>query len=144
MVNKFVNKKNLVKVYLQDVEKIPQLSILMLFRKKLKLMRTYPSSSRDNLRESIIEEYREKSALKDKKILDEAIDYARTGLKQIYSSEIQRRYLLDIEVYKNEEHEKEEMLKLKKIEEENKIKVKQVKEKQDQLRNNNKLRFEEF
>lgn len=121
---------NLMKIYYRDVEKIPTLSVLMLYRKSLKLIRTYPSITKDAMRETILIEYREKSSLTNPKDIDLEIKNAQGGLRHIYLNEIQRRQLNDIPIYYDEEEEKVEKEKLKEVEERKRIKRKIALEKQ--------------
>lgn len=93
-------------MYLKDVEKIPKMSVLNLYRNSLKLVRLYPSITKDNMREAIIEDYREFSQLKDQKEIDEAIRNGQMGLRHLMSNEVQRRKFHDIPVYLDEEEER--------------------------------------
>lgn len=94
-----------VKFYKKDLEKIPTLSPLMLYRGCLKLVRTYPSSKKEEFRVGIIEEFREGKAFEDPQKIDEAIKNAQGFLRHLYTYEAVRREILDVPIYEDEAEE---------------------------------------
>lgn len=106
---------NLMKIYLRDLESINNLNILIIYRRSLKLLRTYSSVSRDNLKIGLIEDYKEKSKLTNPEEIKNAINYAKDGLKHFYTHEIQRREMLGIPVFYDENQEKKVLSKKEKI-----------------------------
>lgn len=112
---KWNQQANLMKIYLKDLESINNLNILIVYRKCLKLLRTYSSVSRDNLKKGLMEDYRENSKLTNPDEIKNAIIYAKDGLKHFYTHEIQRRELHGIPVFYDENQEKKVILSNKKI-----------------------------
>lgn len=91
------------KIYKNDIKKIPNLSIAILYRKSLKLIRTYPSIKRDEMRNLIIEEYTiNKYIIDDEKKVKEERERAKSVLYHLYTYEAARRELVD-EMFFNDE-----------------------------------------
>lgn len=84
---------NLAKLCKQDQEKIRDLTIPMIYRYSLKLIRNYPSIKKEVMREDLLLDYQEKKHLKDQKEINEAIFQARGFLSHLIQYELIRREL---------------------------------------------------
>jgi hypothetical protein len=73
----------LAKLCAKDQDKIKFLPITLLFRYSLKLVRTYPSIKKEEMREELILEYHEKKNLKDSEEIQNAIFSARAFLSHL-------------------------------------------------------------
>ena len=135
-----LNGKIIMNLYKKDVEKIPSLSVLMLYRRSLKLIRDFPSANKENMRETLMEEYRENSTLTNQEEIKQKIRDGQGALRYIYSNEVQRRNLNGMDVFDDIEDEQNYVRNFYALQEELEKKQKEVnKQKVDSHE-----RFEEF
>lgn len=88
---------NLMKLSKSDFEQIPKLGILTIYRRSLKLIRTYPSATKEEMKKVLLIEYREGKDLQDEDEIKSALEKARGALSHLYSYELKRREFLEIE-----------------------------------------------
>ncbi len=81
---------NIFKPNASDYDKIKELPINIVYRYLLKLMRTYPSTTRDAVRESLILDFQENKTLTDTNKINDQIGQARGFLHHVLTYEIVR------------------------------------------------------
>jgi hypothetical protein len=86
----FIDLKNLS---VKDYDVIKELSIPLIFRYSLKLIRTYPSIKRDEMRENMILDYQEGKTYTDEQKVEEALYSARGFLHHLITYELIMREL---------------------------------------------------
>jgi len=99
---------NIAKLSIKDVNRIKEMTLLNIYRYSLKLIRTYPSIKRDELREVIILgnkiiinflnilEYHEKKNLTNADEIKRSIEQGQVALNHLITYELKRREMLDI------------------------------------------------
>jgi len=88
-----INFINLAKLSTKDYEKVKDLPINIVYRYTLKLIRTYPSMTRDAVRESLILDYQDGKLLTDNKKIEEGVYQARGFLHHLMTYELIMREL---------------------------------------------------
>lgn len=91
-----MNKKvfiNLAKLSVRDYDIIKELPIPLIFRYSLKLIRTYPSMKRDEMKENMILDYHEGKTLTDEDKIEQALYSARGFLHHLITYELIMREL---------------------------------------------------
>lgn len=101
------------KFYTNDINNIPKMGILEIYRKSLMLLKTFPSVKKDELKVAFIEQFRNNKNLKDKKSIDECISDARNYLRHLYTYESARRQLLNIPLFRDKTEENNYYIKYK-------------------------------
>jgi len=90
-MSKKINFINLAKISTKDYDKIKELPLNLIFRYTLKLIRTYPSIKRDEMRENIILDYKDGKYLQDQEKILEAVYQARGFLHHLLTYELVMR-----------------------------------------------------
>jgi len=88
--NVFIDLKNLT---LKDYDIIKELPIPLIFRYSLKLIRSYPSIKRDEMRENMILDYHEGKTYADEDKIEQALYSARGFLHHLITYELIMREL---------------------------------------------------
>jgi hypothetical protein len=81
----FINLKNLTP---SEYDKIKELPLNLVYRYSLKLIRTYPSIKRQEMRESMILDYNDGKILNDPKKIEEGLYQARGFLHHLMTYEM--------------------------------------------------------
>ena len=84
---------NLSKLSANDYDRIKDLTIPLVFRYSLKLIRKYPSIKRDEMRENMILDYQECKNFTDEEKIEQALYSARGFLHHLFTYELIMREL---------------------------------------------------
>jgi hypothetical protein len=82
------------KITNEEIQRVMGMEVRILLRNSIKLLKTYPSVNRDQIRSDLILDYKDGAKLTNKEEIDKAIDTGRKGLIHIMAYNKIRHELL--------------------------------------------------